>query len=174
MPRQYNKNRPGVYYPGMLKILAAAAHLTARTQWYTMCRIGWTKDDLVQKAWLRVGRFVKSEEHMRKYMFLNAKRSMYIMIQAEHRRLSRIDYGSLDTLLDDDNMDCIDPLAVCYNPSILKDMRPLSSREKQIIYLHYSGWLYKDIASALGVSRQRVNQIKEQALNKLKEYYDRD
>lgn len=168
MPKSYNLDRHGTYYPGMLQCLKAAADNTARTQWRSMCDIGWDIDDLIQNAWLRVGRFVKSEENMRKYMYLNAKRCMYNMIQAERRRLSRIPYTSYD------NEDFeLDELAVCYNPSILKDMLPLTSREKQIIYLYYfSGWILKDIGNALGLTRERIRQIKLKALKKLKEYYE--
>ena len=49
-------------------------------------------------------------------------------------------------------------------------IRQLEEVRQQVIYMYYyQGYTEKEIAKVLSISQQRVNQIKREALTKLKE-----
>ena len=169
MGRKLSSTRKA-YFPGMLEILNAAACSVFKRHNVMMYHVGWDKDDLVQLAWLQCGKYCLSEENMSKYLYLNAKRGMYLMLRSEYNRLSRCDYISLDS-----SFDYNDALSVVYDDSILRDIKELkylTTRQKKIIYLYYwGGWTLRDIGQSLGYTPEGIRIQKLKALEILDQHY---
>jgi RNA polymerase sigma factor (sigma-70 family) len=149
----------------MIPILKAAAFLTWKAHKVLMQEVGIDEDDLIQIGWLRVGRFLKSEEQL-KYMFLNAKSCMFRYLVYMHAKRNRLTLVRIPDLSEDmsHKLASKDKIEIPVIQQLL-ELKQLTDRHKSILYYFYiKKHTLKEIGEILGISRERVRQLKREAL----------